>query len=491
MLFIKNLNSPRSLSIIKELSTAKKLIYELKNPNANNQKLKSQSQRFENEYHFNKEKLEKSKSQGNILRKKQKMFINSPQISPSNAYYMNFPLYGKKSLKNRKNLTDFWSFRYDKEKEDEQIYFLKKQNLSQIKNLIDKTLTLREKGKFKNHLKYVKKEEEKSILQKEYFIQRDKAIKEHEKYEKQLDEAIKNKKEKDFIKDCIQQRKNEEMKEKKIKEFQEKLFERQKEWESKNFEHMEKVENMYQQKHISAINEYQSILKKDVQRHEKIEERKNQFDLKNKIRNQKRFEHYVNYKNKTIEDENQMRKKLEQKYRNISQFYSLQQEKKKNIFQSQRKIREEKIASNVYNRILNKNKEIERRKRLLDLFEKNEEKVEKKFMLKEKQHEQYKLNNLLKSDEITGNYLRNMDIIKNKNRLKLQKMKNKDIEVNNKIIKRQNSAQQRISRYDELKASKNSILNYAKNLLEEQKEYQPQDIYKKVFTKEEINILNE
>ena len=92
----------------------------------------------------------------------------------------------------------------------------------------------------------------------------------------------------------------------------------------KNFEHMEKVENMYQQKHISAINEYQSILKKDVQRHEKIEERKNQFDLKNKIRNQKRFEHYVNYKNKTIEDENQMRKKLEQKYRNISQFYSLQ-----------------------------------------------------------------------------------------------------------------------------------------------------------------------
>ena len=238
MFFIKNLNSPRSLSIIKELSTAKKLIYELKNPDVNNQKLKSQSQRFENEYHFNKEKLEKSKSQGNILRKKREMFFNSPQISPSNAYYMNFPLYGKKSLKNRKNLTDFWSFRYDKEKEDEQIYFLKKQNLSQIKNLIDKTLTLREKGKFKNHLKYVKKEEEKSILQKEYFIQRDKAIKEHEKYEKQLDEAIKNKKEKDFIKDCIQQRKNEEMKEKKIKEFQEKLFERQKEWESKNFEHM-------------------------------------------------------------------------------------------------------------------------------------------------------------------------------------------------------------------------------------------------------------
>ena len=131
-----------------------------------------------------------------------------------------------------------------------------------------------------NHKKYVKKEEEKSILQKEYYTQRDKAIKEHEKYEKELDEAIKRKKEKDFINNCILQRKNEEMKEKKIKEFQEKIFERHKEWESKNFEHMEKVENMYQQKHNLAVNEYCSILKKDIIRHEKIEERKNQFDLK-------------------------------------------------------------------------------------------------------------------------------------------------------------------------------------------------------------------
>ena len=419
------------------------------------------------------------------------MFSNYPQMSPTNTHFVNFSLYGNKNLRNRKNLTDFWSLRYDKEKEDEQIYFLKKQNLSQIKNLIDKTLTLREKGKFVNHKKYVKKEEEKNMLQKEYYTQRDKAIKEQEKFEKKLDEAIKKKKERDFIHNCILQRKNEEMKEKKIKEFQEKIFEKQKEWESKNFEHMEKVENMYQQKHNLAVNEYYSILRKNIERHEKIEERRNQFDLKNKIENQKRLEHYVQYKNKTIEDVNQMRKKLEQKHKNISEFYSLQKEKKKNIYKTQRKIREEKAASNIYNRILNKNREMERKKRLLDLFEKNEEKVEKKILLKEKQNEQFKLNNLLKSDEITGNYLRNMDIINHKNRVKLQKMKNKDDEINNKIIKRQNSARVRISRYDEVRANKNSILNNVKNILEEQKEYQPQDVYKKVFTREEINILNE
>ena len=97
------------------------------------------------------------------------MIMNFPPGSPPNTnYFAQSQIPGNKNLKNRKNLTDFWSLRYDKEKEDEQIYFLKKQNLSQIKKLIDETLKLREKGKYKNHQKYVKKEEEKIMIKKEY-----------------------------------------------------------------------------------------------------------------------------------------------------------------------------------------------------------------------------------------------------------------------------------------------------------------------------------
>ena len=89
-------------------------------------------------------------------------------------------------------------------------------------------------------------------------------------------------------------------------------------------------------------------------------------------------------------------------------------------------ITEEKMLSNIYKRMINKNKEIERRKKLLDLFERHEEKIEKCFILKEKKNEEFKLNNLLKSDEITGNYLRNKNILSYRNKIKMQKMKEKN-----------------------------------------------------------------
>ena len=462
-----------------------------------NPKIKNQSKRFTSAYFFDKEKyrnklLEKSNSARNILIKKQKMLMNfSPGSPPYANYLAQSKIQGNKNLKNKKNLTDFWSLRYDKEKEDEQIYFLKKQNLSQIKKLIDETLKLREKGKYKKHEKYVKKEEEKIIVQKEYITKRDKEIKQREKLEHEITEINKKKKEKEFNNEITQRRKKEEIKERKILEQQEKLRQRQQEWESKNFEHLTKVENMYEERHNSAINEYMNILKKGIERHAKIEERKNEFNLKTKIQNQKRYIHYINYKNKTMEDEKDLRKKLEQKHKNISDFYLIQKEKKKNWVQTQRQNREEKMLSNIYKRMLNKNKELERRKRLLDLFERHEEKIEKCFILKEKKNEDFKLNNLLKSDEITCNYLRNKNILSLRNKIKIQKMKDKNEDVNNKILKRQNTARVRIARYDQVNENKNIMLEHAKQILEERKEYNPEDIYKKVFTNEEINILKE
>ena len=420
------------------------------------------------------------------------MNMNFPPGSPPNAnYFDQSQIPGNKNLKNRKNLTDFWSLRYDKEKEDEQIYFLKKQNLSQIKKLIDETLKLREKGKYKNHQKYVKKEEEKIMIKKEYITKRDKEIKQREKLEQEINEINKKKKEKQFKNEIIEQRKKEEIKERKILEQQEKLRQRQQEWESKNFEHLTKVENMYEEKHNSAINEYMSILKKGIKRNEKIEERKNEFNLKTKIQNQKRYIHYINYKNKTMEEEKDLRIKLEKKHKNISDFYLIQKEKRNNWVQTQRQNREEKMLSNIYKRMINKNKEIERRKKLLDLFERHEEKIEKCFILKEKKNEEFKLNNLLKSDEITGNYLRNKNILSYRNKIKMQKMKEKNEEINNKILQRQNSARTRIARYNQVNENKNILLENVKHILEERKEYKPEEVYKKVFTNEEINILKE
>ena len=422
------------------------------------------------------------------------MFSNYNQASPmtNNTNIFHYvPNPGNKNNKNSKNLTDYWSLRYNKEKEDEQIFFLKKQNLSEIKKLIDDTLTRREKGKFLNHEKYYLKEEQKEIKNKEFLINRDRKIKEQEKIEKEIDIINKRKKEKEFSEKFLKQKIKEELKEKNIIETQKKFLEKQKKWESKNFEHLTKVENLYQEKHNLAVNEYLLILRKGLERHERIEERKNEMNLKSQIENKKRISLLINYKNKIIQEQNEQRKKLEKKYKNISEFYLKQKEKKKNIIITQRKKREEKALSNIYKRIFNKNKEIERRKRLLDLFEKHEENVENNNIKKEKQNEQFKLNNLLKSDETTENYIRNINLMKQRNIIKMEKMRNKDIEVNNKKLNRQNSAIIRIKRYDSIRADKNSILDHAKQILDERKEHNPQDVYRKVFTNEEIYMLNE
>ena len=371
------------------------------------------------------------------------------------------------------------------------VYFLKKQNLSQVKNLIDKTLSLREKGKFPNHDRYFKKEEAKDLLQKEYYTKRDIKIKEKEIQEKEIDEYISKKKKDDFNQEVQEKIKEDALKQKKLKEQREILFEKRKEWESKNVEYMTKLENMHQRKHDSALSEYVSILKKIKVGYDKIEDRKVKFNIKSNEENKRRYNQLVNYKIKTKEDIKQMKRRLEEKHKNIALFYSMQLEKRKNIFDNQKKIREEKVVSNIYKRVLNQNKEFERKCRLLDLFEKNEERVEKKIFLKNKANEEFKMNNLLKSDEMSNNHIKNLRDLYNRNRVKMQNMRNKDTEVNNKILKRQNSARLRILRYDELKVNKDSMLQHAYQILEEQKEYKPEEVYNKVFTKDEINILNE
>ena len=44
---------------------------------------------------------------------------------------------------------------------------------------------------------------------------------------------------------------------------------------------------------------------------------------------------------------NLIRKRLEKKHRNISEFYIIQKEKKKNLMETQKKRREEKVVSNI------------------------------------------------------------------------------------------------------------------------------------------------
>ena len=281
------------------------------------------------------------------------------------------------------------------------------------------------------------------------------------------------------------------MKEKSQTKFQKDLLMRQRLWEKQHFEHQKKVEQMHKKKHEMAVEEYMQILKKGIERYEKIDERKNEMSMKYQRKNEERNIYLINYKLKNRIIEKNLREKIERKHRNISKFYFIQKEIRKDVIYKQRKEREYNNFINYNNRLLNKSMENNRRKRLLDLFEKNEDNIEKNRIYKQSQNEEYKFNNMVKSDEIYDNYIRKQNLLNNKNKIKLRKMMNKDIDIYNKILRRQNSAQDRITRFDKIKLNKDIMMKNVKEALEEQKDYRPQEIYNKVFTYDEYQMLDD
>lgn len=424
---------------------------------------------------------------------KQKLMLNYPCYTHKYSYINYIPYYpiSNKNIRNRKTLTDYWSLRYDQDKENEEVYYLKKQNLSQVKNLIDETLKLRKKAKYLSYDKNLIKKERNNLIRKRYKIKRDNMIKAQEKLDKLLDKVERKQKEKEFNKECKLRREIERIKEKKRIEEENELRKKQKNWEIQNYEHMTKVENMKKEKHELAVKEFLYILKKGLIRHEKIEERKNEMNIKNQMKNEERKNHLYNYKLQNKKIEKKIRKKFEKKQENISLFYSIQKEIKKNIIQRNKKHREEKHKDSLFNRLMNKSMQEQRRKELLNIMEKKEEIVAKRKILKEKNNEEFKLNNILKSEEICQNYIRERNILNYKNMMKLQKMRNKNILIENKKIKRINSAKNRISRFEQIKLNKDLMMDHVKQILEDKKDHEPEEIYKKVFTNEEIKLLEE
>ena len=419
------------------------------------------------------------------------LIMSERYFVPNNSCF-NFSIQKKrKRIPNSKSFTDYWSCRYDMEKENDRAYFLQKQNISHMKNLIDETLRLRKKSKFPQHDIYAAVQEEKNLNKKKILQRKDQAIKEKEKMNQIFDQISKKQKEDEFNKECKLHREIENMKEKSQTKFQKDLLMRQRLWEKQHFEHQKKVEQMHKKKHEMAVEEYMQILKKGIERYEKIDERKNEMSMKYQRKNEERNIYLINYKIKNRIIEKNLREKFERKHRNISKFYFIQKEIRKDVIYKQRKEREYNNFNNYNNRLLNKSMENNRRKRLLDLFEKNEENIEKNRIYKQSQNEEYKFNNMVKSNEIYDNYIRKQNLLNNKNKIKLRKMMNKDIDIYNKILRRQNSAQDRITRFDKIKLNKDIMMKNVKEALEEQKDYRPQDIYNKVFTYDEYQMLND
>ena len=390
-------------------------------------------------------------------------------------------------------MTDYWKLRYDADRDNERFYSIQKQNLAEVKNLIDLTVKLYNKARHYNYNydDYIKREEGKNKLKFEFQKKRDKEYYNKEKMDKEIDLNDKQIQEKEFRRIYLNQRKIDEKKEKEIINEQNNLMKRQKDWEMQNFEHMSKVEYIYQQKHNSVINEYFDILKKDIKRKKRFKIVKEDFDYKNKIENEKRDFHLANFKNKEKNIKIEMIKKYEKRHKHISAFAEEQKGIKNNLIKNRQKERDERFEKNIFLKQLNEDMKNERRDRLLEQFQINEEKVEKRKNLKEKQNDEIKFNNFMKHDAFSANYLEIKNILNYKNMIKMQNMKNKNMEIEEKTKRRQMSAKLRMEKDNVLKNKKQQMISDVNKILDERKEHNIEDVYKRIFTNEEMNLLKE
>jgi hypothetical protein len=140
-----------------------------------------------------------------------------------NIYYNNY-------VEKNKSMTDYWKFRYDKSRENERFYLIEKQNLAEIKNLIDTTVRLYNGARHYNY-EYennLKKEEEKNRIRYEAKKMKDKEFYEKEMLDKEIDIVDKKNKEKEFRKLYNFQRKVEKAKERKYHDEVNELMKKQK-----------------------------------------------------------------------------------------------------------------------------------------------------------------------------------------------------------------------------------------------------------------------
>ena len=387
-------------------------------------------------------------------------------------------------------MTDYWRLRYDKNKENEQFYLIQKQNLAEVKNLIDETVKLYNKARYNNYEDYIRREEKKNILKYEYQRKKDIDLLKKEMIDKELDIIDRKRKEKDFKKVYLKKRILDEEKEKKYLNEEEKKIRKNEEWENKKKEYFDKVENIYQKKHDSVINEYIGILKKDIERNKIFEKRKEEFEHKKKLENERRDRCLINYKNINKDFEDNMRYRFNKRYNHINEFVEEQKEIRNNIIKNKKKEREEKEERNFILKKLNENAKRDRQKRLLEQFEINEENVIKRRNLNEKLHEDKKYKNYIKYDSITSKYIEQKNILIYQNLLKLKEMREKDLLIKEKIKKRESSAKLRMDRDNSLIVKKREMINHVMKILDERKEHKIEDVYKRVFSPQEMKLLN-
>ncbi|MCQ2815852.1 MAG: hypothetical protein MJ252_01170 [archaeon] len=376
-------------------------------------------------------------------------------------------------------------------RDQEQFENMKKQNLCEIKNLIDFEISTAKTRNINEAKLKMQQEKDEMITQKknEEKNMRNNMIrqKEIQKEENDKKERLKQIKQyRQYFKEQQLKRKEEEKKE---KELQKKLFEKQLENQKKEEEFRNKLEENYQERLHKLELKQQEIDMKSDERQKKIDLNREKVAQKYLQQSKLREVKISNAKEKKLQNLQKKVDKYNQKQEAIIQLKEDQKkEREKEQFEIRAKQEEkEKKTSETrerYERIL-----AERRLRLLQRFDKTDKRIQTQ---KEK-------NQRIIMDKNYSNSVRRLDAgesVKEKemqmdfhNSLKLQEIIERQKRAEDLQKKRYLLSCKKIKMKDEMKEKKESLINKVHEIMSKGKVQEKDDIYRQIFSREDLRIL--
>ena len=369
---------------------------------------------------------------------------------------------------------------------------IKKQNLLEIKNLIDSIFKNKEKSDENEYrLRFqIEKEAKLNQLKKEA---KDKKEKEERKREKDFQEKEKlERKEQakqynELIRRQIEQFKKEEEKK---NQLQKEYHIKQLNWQRQEKEFKNKMKNLYKNKQEIAERKLRSLDIKNEQRIKRILESRKKMNDKFRLESFKREIKVKNAFKKFEKERKEKKEKFDERQKMIQQCQDEQKIKKEHEIQEQLFKREEKEKRNA--NLKKRNEEIleKKRQQLLNQFEKNEQTLQNFKDYNEKKHQQKIYENLIKEDNMNNILKENQNKIKYHNILKLKEYEDKNRKVKELKIRQRNVANQKIKLMDEMRDKKIKMLKNVQRLINKSNNINRYTIYHKIFSPEDLSFLS-
>ena len=369
---------------------------------------------------------------------------------------------------------------------------IKKQNLLEIKNLIDSIFKNKEKSDENEYrLRFqIEKEAKLNQLKKEA---KDKKEKEERKREKDFQEKEKlERKEQakqynELIRRQIEQFKKEEEKK---NQLQKDYFKKQLNWQKQEAQFKKKMNDKYKQKQEIAEMKQKSLEKKNEERIRRVLEKRRKTNEKLKLQSFQREEKLKKAYIKFEKERQERKDKFNEKQKLMEQYQEEQKIKKEHELLDIQFKREEKEKRNQSIKKLNDEILAEKRMNILYHFEKNNEHVQNQRDFNEKIHQKKIYDNIIKEDNLNDLLKENQNKIKYKNLLKLKEFEDKNKKIDELKRQKEDYANQKLKLMENMREKKVKMLQEVKKLINKNNYRNKSDIYKKIFSPEELTFIN-